>query len=693
MKPVSALTPEEAREELARLAKAIAAHDAAYYQHDAPSIPDAEYDALRQRNQQIEAQFPELMRADSPSQKVGSAPAKGFKKIQHAVPMLSLSNAFSEADIEDFVTRTRNFLALKDEDILQFVAEPKIDGLSFSARYESGRLVHVATRGDGSEGEDITANMCTISGFPRVLHGAPDLLEVRGEVYMDKQDFLKLNEARAAAGEHVFANPRNAAAGSLRQLDPEITKTRPLRYFAYGWGEVSAPLANAQYDAIQKLGALGFTINPLTKICSNAAELVTHHQHIGTERPNLRYDIDGVVVKVNSLDYQRRLGFVARAPRWAVAWKFPAEQAVTTLLAIDIQVGRTGALTPVARLQPVNVGGVLVSNATLHNEDEIARKDIRLGDHVMIQRAGDVIPQVVQSLPERRAGDVPAYAFPTHCPICGSHAVREEGEAVRRCTGGLRCDAQVVERLKHFVSRGALDIDGLGARQCEDFYAEGLITNPADIFTLEARNQQSLSRLENRAGYGALSVRNVFQAIDKARTSTLPRFIYALGIRHIGEESAKLLARHYGNVDAWLQAMQKIASGDEEARKDLLNIDGIGPKLADALAEFFAEPHNMEVLTQLLSHMQITAVEMPSAFGSVFAGKTLVFTGALTQMGRREAKVLAESLGAKVAGSVSKNTDYLVAGEGAGSKAKKALELGVTVLDEPTWIAMANRNE
>jgi DNA ligase (NAD+) len=691
--PPKALSEDDARAELKRLSAAIAAHDRAYYQDDSPTISDADYDDLRQRLLAIEAQFPQLVRADSPSQKVGAPVAKGFQKITHAVPMLSLSNAFSDEDIADFVTRTRNFLSLDDADLLECVAEPKIDGLSFSARYEKGVLRHVATRGDGTEGEDITANMCTLRHFPQQLSGAPELLEVRGEVYMDKQDFTALNHAREKAGEPAFANPRNAAAGSLRQLDPAVTRTRPLRYFAYGWGALSAPLAATQKESIDALAALGFCVNPLTNICSTAEALSAHYAHIASLRPELRYDIDGMVIKVNLLSMQQRLGQVARAPRWAIAWKFPAEQAETTLRAIEIQVGRTGALTPVARLEPVNVGGVMVSNATLHNEDEIIRKDIRVGDYVVIQRAGDVIPQVVRSLPEKRNTPLPAFVFPDHCPVCGAVAMREEGEAVTRCTGGMRCDAQAVERLKHFVSRNALDIDGLGARQCEDFYAEGLLKNPADIFTLQARDSQGLTRLEHREGYGAVSVRNLFAAIDAARHVPLAKFIYALGIRHIGEEGAKLLARHYGTLEAWRSAMERLAAGEEAAREDVLSMDGIGPKVAQALTEFFSEAYNTNVVEALSHHMQVADAPGVQAGAHPLSGKTLVFTGTLTQMGRREAKALAESLGAKVAGSVSQKTDYLVAGEASGSKEKKARELGVSVLNEEEWLDMARAHD
>lgn len=680
MSEVAALTSEEAARELARLAKEIAAHDARYYQQDAPSISDAEYDALRQRNEAIEQRFPLLVRADSPSKRVGAAPARGFKKIKHSVPMLSLGNVFTQEDVADFLQRVREFLSLPEEQALDVVIEPKIDGLSFSARYEHGVLRYVSTRGDGEEGEDITANMCTIASFPQRLEGAPEVLEVRGEVYMAKADFAALNAAREAAGEPLFANPRNAAAGSLRQLDPEITRSRPLKYFAYGWGEISTLLASTQSETIAQLASLGFCTNAGMQIATNVTALLAVYDALGAERSNLDYDIDGMVLKVDRLDYQARLGQVARAPRWAVAWKFPAEQAITTLLGIDIQVGRTGALTPVARLQPVNVGGVMVSNATLHNEDEIARKNVRVGDMVVVQRAGDVIPQIVRV--ERAAGGE-AFVFPSNCPVCGSHAVREEGEAVRRCTGGLMCDAQAVERLKHFVARGAMDIDGLGARLIEEFYAEGIIKNPADIFTLQARDAQGLTRLKNREGFGEKSVTNLFAAIEKARTPSFRRFLFALGIRHIGEENAKLLARHFGSVHAMMAAMQQ-----PDALLQLQAMDGVGPKVADALLQFFAEAHNVEIVQQLLAHVEVRD-EVVAQSDSPLAGKTMVFTGTLTRMGRREAKALAESLGVKVASSISKNTDYLVAGEAAGSKLKEAAALGVAVLNEEEWLKLA----
>jgi DNA ligase (NAD+) len=675
-------TRDEAAKELATLTQDIAEHDKRYYQDDAPRISDAEYDKLRARLSALEAMYPDLVKADSPSQKVGVAPARGFAKVQHSVPMLSLGNAFSEEDVADFLGRIRRFLGLDESDAVEIVCEPKIDGLSFSARYEHGELVRGATRGDGNEGEDITANLRYV--LPHRLNGnAPEVLEARGEVYMRKDDFSALNAAQAEAGKPIFANPRNAAAGSLRQLDASITAARKLRYFAYGWGEVSAPVADTQWGVLKQFADWGLVVNFERMIqATDVASIMTFYDALQVERAQLPYDIDGIVYKVDRLDLQQRLGFVARAPRWAIAHKFPAEQAITTLEAIEIQVGRTGALTPVARLTPVNVGGVMVANATLHNEDEIARKDIRVGDTVTIQRAGDVIPQVVSA---RREKDAPQYVYPTQCPVCHSDAVREEGEAVRRCTGGLMCDAQIVERLKHFVSRDAFDIDGLGEKQIAAFWQEGLVREPADIFGLEAKDKQSLTPLRNKPGWGATSAANLFAAIDKARNVTLARFIYALGIRHVGQTTAKLLARTYQTFDAWYAAMKQIAAGDEAAYEDLTHIDGIGDAVGMALKHFFAETHNQQVLADLLPHLTIADAEAVASDSPV-AGKTVVFTGTLVRMTRDEAKARAESLGAKVAGSVSKKTDYVVVGADAGSKAKKAAELGVTTLSEDEWL-------
>lgn len=675
---------KEAQAEHKRLNALIAEHDGRYYQKDAPSISDAEYDRLRKQLEALEFQFPELVNAESATQKVGAAPSDGFKKIKHSLPMLSLANAFAEEDVADFIARIRKFLELGPNEHIVLVSEPKIDGLSFSARYENGMLKYAATRGDGEVGEDITANIKTLKSFPQHVMGAPDVLEVRGEVFMKKSDFAALNKAREAEGEPVFANPRNAAAGSLRQLDSTITASRKLSYFVYGWGELSKPLADTQYESIRQLGSLGFVINPRMKRVSVLDEVMAAYNAVGEERAKLEYDIDGMVLKLDRLDWQKRLGFVARAPRWAIAHKFPAEQAVTTLEKIDIQVGRTGALTPVARLTPVNVGGVMVSNATLHNEDEIARKDVREGDMVVIQRAGDVIPQVVEV---KKRGNGKSYKFPTHCPVCGSEAVREEEEAVRRCTGGLICAAQAVERLKHFVARNALDIDGLGSKQIESFFEEDAIKTPADIFTLQKRDKDSLAPLKNRKGWGEQSAKNLFDAIEKARHTTLSRFVYALGIRHIGEETAKLLAKNYGSYAALFDALKAAHNHESDAYKELLAIDGIGEKVAHALIDFVHEAHNRELLKELQKHIEF-APEAVVQSDSPVAGKTVVFTGTLETIGRAEAKAQAESLGAKVAGSVSKKTDYVVAGAEAGSKLKDAQKHGVTILTEEEWFKL-----
>ena len=674
----------QAAHEIAELSAQLRAHDAAYYQKDAPVISDAAYDALRARLIALETQFPDLLRPDSPTQKIGAAPVEAFGKIRHSVPMLSLANAFAREDVEEFFTRIRRFLELAAETSIALTCEPKIDGLSFTARYERGMLKQAATRGDGEVGEDITANIRTLQGFPeRLRDGAPEVLEVRGEVYMSKSDFASLNATRAAADEPLFANPRNAAAGSLRQLDASITASRNLSYFVYGWGEVSAPLANTQMASVHRLGALGFHINPRMQQRDSVDGVMAYYEALGADRAGLDYDIDGVVYKVDRLDWQQRLGQVARAPRWAIAHKFPAEQAITVIESIDIQVGRTGALTPVARLTPVNVGGVMVSNATLHNEDEIARKDIRVGDTIVIQRAGDVIPQVVEVKVAARPANSQPYHFPQTCPICGAHAVREEGEVARRCTGGLTCEAQAVERIRHFVSRDALDIEGLGDKIIEAFYREGLVTSPVDLFTLEKRDAEGLSRIKNREGWGEKSATNLFANIERARHVGLARFIYALGIRHIGEGTGKLLAKQFVTAAAWSVAMQSPA-----AREELLAIDGIGGKVADALIEFFSEPHNTQLLSEVLSYVTVASYEAPMAQHSKVAGKTVVFTGTLEKIGRKEAKTQAESLGAKVASSVSKKTDYVVAGADAGSKLKAATELGVQVLSENEWLEL-----
>ena len=688
--PVEDLTLLEASAELAALAAEIAKHDRAYHEQDAPLISDAEYDALRQRNEAIEARFPDLIREDSPSRRVGAGPAEKFGKLRHAVPMLSLSNGFSEEDARDFVGRIRRFLDLHEDEAVDITAEPKIDGLSISLRYENRKLVQAATRGDGYEGENVTANVMTIHDVPKRLQvGAPDLIEVRGEIYMSHKDFAALNEKQIQAGEKIFANPRNAAAGSLRQLDSAITASRPLRFFAYAWGEAPELPAKTQMGVIEAFKSWGLPTNPLTKVCHSVEELLAQYRLIESERADLGYDIDGVVYKVNRLDWQQRLGFVSRSPRWGLAHKFSAEKATTVLEKIDIQVGRTGALTPVARLKPVTVGGVVVTNATLHNEDEIARKDIREGDTVIVQRAGDVIPQILGFVPEKRPAHARPYHFPQECPVCRSHAVREERvsgkvDAVRRCTGGLICAAQRVERLKHFASRNAFDIEGLGDKIIEEFYADGLIAWPHDVFTLGERDKKNLKRLKNREGWGEASVRKLFDAIDARRSIGLDRFIFALGIRHVGETTARALARAYGTADHFREQMVAAGCMEGDAWNELNAIDGIGDIVAEAVVQFFGEPHNRDVVDELLKHVTVTELEARSTTSPV-AGKTVVFTGALERMTREEAKAMAERLGAKVSGSVSKKTDLLVAGPGAGSKLKDAEKYGVEVIDENTW--------
>jgi DNA ligase (NAD+) len=701
---IAKLTKPKAKVELTRLALEIERHDKAYYQDDAPKISDADYDALRRCVEAIEEKFPELVTGDSPTQKVGAAPSRGFAKVQHAVPMLSLGNAFSDEEVAEFVERIQRFLKL--DGVPAIVAEPKIDGLSLSLRYENGALVRAATRGDGFVGEDVTANVRTIADIPHALKGRaiPASCELRGEVYMLKSDFLALNQRQEAAGETIFANPRNSAAGSLRQKDVAITASRPLKFFAYAWGELSDTPAQTQHGMLQWLDKAGFVVNPLITLCHGVDDALAFYRKIGEQRASLPYDIDGVVYKVDRLDWQERLGFVSRSPRWAIAHKFAAEQAVTVLEKIDIQVGRTGALTPVARLQPVTVGGVVVQNATLHNEDYIKGVgndgqplrdgvDIREGDTVVVQRAGDVIPQIVTVVLDKRPASAKPYDFPQKCPVCGSHAVREDGEVVRRCTGALICPAQAVERLKHFVSRLAFDIDGLGDKQIQEFYDDGLIMHPVDIFTLQKRDARAAKKLRDREGYGETSVRNLFSAIDERRKIELNRLIFALGIRHVGEGNAKLLARHYGSFDAFREAMLAAAAGQtpdgnaSEAYADLNNIGGVGEIVADAVVEFFAEKRNVKALDELLKEIDVLPVERAKSDTAV-AGKTVVFTGSLTKFTRDEAKAAAERLGAKVAGSVSKKTDYVVAGEDAGSKLAKARELGVAVLTEDEWLAL-----
>jgi DNA ligase (NAD+) len=703
---VEEMTPRQAKREHARLEAEIKQHDEAYYQKDAPVISDAEYDALRRRYEAIEARFPDLQTLESLSRKIGAAPARGFAKVRHAVPMLSLQNAFDADEVTDFVARIRRFLNLKDGEPVAFTAEPKIDGLSMSLRYEDGELVRAATRGDGTEGEDVTANIKTIDDVPHKLKGRGlPAAEVRGEVYMLKHDFIALNKRQAAAGEQVFANPRNSAAGSLRQKDPSITASRPLHFFAYAWGEITKMPSDTQSGMIKWLADSGFKTNPLWKLCKSVDDMLAFHREIESKRAKLDYDIDGVVYKLDRLDWQERLGFVSRSPRWAIAHKFAAERATTVLRDIEIQVGRTGALTPVAKLEPVTVGGVVVQNASLHNEDYIKGigndggpirdgKDIRIGDTLTIQRAGDVIPQIVDVDLAKRPKNAKPYKFPEVCPACGSHAVREDDEAVRRCTGALVCPAQQVERLRHFVSRAAFDIEGLGEKQVQAFHAEGLIMEPADIFTLKARDARSSKKLIEREGYGETSVRNLFDAIDARRNITLDRAIYALGIRHIGETNARLLARHYGTIEALRDAARAAvppsgAKGDKgnDTWQELNATEGIGSVVAEAVVEFFKEPRNIEALGRLLKEIEIAPMEEVRRDTPV-AGKTVVFTGALEKMTRDEAKAMAERLGAKVAGSVSKKTDYVVAGPGAGSKLAEAKKHGVATLTEDEWFRL-----
>ena len=695
---VSELSEAQAKSELERLATDIAAHDRRYYQQDAPNISDAEYDALRARNEAIEARFPDLVRPDSPSRRVGAKPAERFAKIRHSMPMLSLGNAMTDEDVIDFVERIRRFLKLPADEKLTFTAEPKIDGLSCSLRYERGRLVHGATRGDGAVGEDVTANVRTLADVPQELRGkrVPEICEVRGEVYMSKSAFLRLNEQQAAAGRQVFANPRNSAAGSLRQLDPAITASRPLGFFAYSWGEMSAMPADTQSGMLKWFASCGFPTNPLMKVCHSVEALLAFHREIEAERASLDYDIDGVVYKLDRIDWQQRLGYVSRTPRWAIAHKFPAQKATTIVRAIEIQVGRTGALTPVAKLEPVTVGGVVVQNATLHNQDEIVRKDVRIGDTVRIQRAGDVIPQVLEVVQDKRPKGAKPYRFPEHCPChLKTPIVRDETTtggtgAVSRCTGEFACPYQRIEHLKHFVSRRAFDIDGLGEKQIEFFYEQGWVREPADIFSLETRNKEI--RLEDQEGYGATSVGNLFRSIESRREIPLERFLYALGIRHVGETTARVLARAYGSWNALLQTCEKLVEGDPDAREELDAIDQIGHTVIDGLKSYFGEEHNRRIIERLTREVRILDAERPVRHSPV-AGKTVVFTGALEKMTREEAKAMAERLGAKASGSVSKKTDYVVAGPGAGSKLATAKELGVKVLSEDDWLKLVGRAE
>jgi DNA ligase (NAD+) len=723
-KPVDKLTEAQAAKELERLAAEIAGHDRRYHGEDAPTISDADYDALRRRNDAIEARFPALIRPDSPSHRVGAKASEKFAKVIHARPMLSLDNAFVDEDVADFSARVRRFLGLNEDAPLDFVCEPKIDGLSASLRYEKGVFVQGATRGDGTEGEDITANLRTIKDIPLRLHGsAPDVLEVRGEVYMAHKEFFRLrkeqeeeNRQRVLEGKtekRVFANPRNSAAGLVRQLDASVTAASALNFFAYAWGDVSKLPADTQWGMLQALKSYGFVVNPLIRRCKTTDEVLRFYREIGEKRAKLGYDIDGVVYKIDSLELQNRLGFVSRSPRWAIAHKFPAEQAETVVQDIEIQVGRTGKLAPVARLKPVTVGGVVVSNATLHNEDEIARKDVRIGDTVVIQRAGDVIPQILRVILEKRPRETRPYKFPSKCPVCGSHAVREVDEKTgkedvdRRCTGGLICDAQSVERLKYFVSRDAFDIEGLGGTYIELFHEKGLLKEPADIFALTRQSERVGELLaEHRAALSKARrekegkeplkkktardedkedkvVENLIVSIDRRREIPLDRFINALGIRHVGETTAKLIARNFHSLDAFIESMKS-----DHAVSDLDAIEGVGETVAEAIKDFFGEPHNVAAISHLTKEVRVQDVAAPKASGSPVAGKTVVFTGTLEKMTRQEAKARAESLGAKVAGSVSKKTDLVVAGPGAGSKLADAQKHGVKVIDEDTWLAL-----
>lgn len=699
---IEALTEEEAQAELAALATEIAHHDEAYHRQDAPEITDAAYDALVRRNRAIEARFPELIRTDSPSRRVGAEAAEGFAKARHAVPMLSLDNAFDAEDFAEFCARIRRFLGLPAEEKLGFVGEPKIDGLSINLTYENGRFVRGATRGDGTEGEDVTENLLTLKDLPRRLKGpCPARIEIRGEVFCEKADFLAFRaqqqkaaaerEERRARGEKVGpaitipVNPRNFAAGSLRQLDPQITAQRPLKLFAYAMGEASEQPAETHSAWLTRLSDWGFTVNPLSRPLADEAEAAAFQAEMTERRAALSYDIDGVVYKLDRLDWQRRLGFVGRAPRWAIAWKFPAEQATTTLLDIEIQVGRTGALTPRAVMEPVGVGGVMVTHASLHNEDEIARKDVRIGDTVILQRAGDVIPQILGIVPDKRPPDAQPFVYPEVCPACGSHAVRPPGEVVRRCTGGLICPAQTVERLIHFARRNAMDIEGLGIENVQKLFDEGLVKSPADIFRLK----DHAATMRGWEGWGERKIGKLLDAIEARRRVPLDRFIFALGIRRIGEQNAKLLARHYHSFAEWRAKMLAATTIGSEAREELGSIQGIGPAIASELADFFAEPHNRAALDDLAGQVTPEDAEIAAAADSPFAGKTVVFTGTLETMSRDEAEAQAERLGAKVTKSVSKKTDFVVVGADAGSKATKAAELGVRTLTEAEWRIMA----
>jgi DNA ligase (NAD+) len=686
--PIDKLTDNQAKQELEWLAKEIIKHDELYHNDDNPQISDAKYDRLRKRNEEIENKFPHLIREDTPSKKVGYKPSEKFNKVKHSIPMLSLANAFSEDDINDFIDRIKRFLGLKEDEKVDIFAEPKIDGLSFSARYEKGIFTQGATRGDGTTGEDITQNLKQF--IPNKLKGNfPDIIEVRGEVYMSHQHFQKLNEEQEKNGGKIFANPRNAAAGSLRQLDARITKSRNLKYFMYGWGEISEHIAETQSGMNDLFSKMGLCVNPLSKHLNNTKQILDNYNELYSKRPHLEYDIDGIVYKINSIEWQKRLGFISRSPRWAIAHKFPAEKAKTVLEKINIQVGRTGALTPVAQLTPINVGGVVVSRATLHNKDEIERKDIREGDTVIIQRAGDVIPQIVGADKDLRPTNSMSYTFPDKCPECGSIAKKEEGEAIIRCTGGLVCKAQAVENLKHFVSRNAFDIEGLGEKQIQSFWEDGIILKPSDIFFIEENEKNNLKSIANKEGWGKKSVENLFTAINEKRTIDLNRFIYAIGIRFVGTTTAKLLAFHYNGIKDFKESMIKASDKESDDYNELLSIDGIGEKVANSIVTFFQETHNIEEINKLIDTLNITDIEKPKS-NSPVSGKTVVFTGTLVKMTRAEAKAKAESLNAKVSGSVSKKTDYVVAGEAAGSKLKKAKELGVKTLTEDEWLNLIN---
>ena len=692
--PVANLTEAEATEELTRLADELAAHDLHYHREDAPVISDADYDALKQRNSAIEARFPALVRDNSPSQRVGAAASEQFSPVEHGTPMLSLDNAFSDDEAREFDARVRRFLGLGDEAVA-YTAEPKIDGLSASLRYEKGVLVRGATRGDGRVGEDVTENLRTISEIPHRLKGSgwPDIIEVRGEVYLGHEDFAALNRGAAEAGQKLYANPRNAAAGSLRQIDPKITAQRPLRFFAYAWGLTSAPFAQGQEQALKALADWGFVTNPQTQSVVGAEGLLAAYSDFEGLRPKLKFDIDGVVYKVDRLDWQQRLGFVSRSPRWAVARKFPAQQARTVLEAIDLQVGRTGAVTPVGRLRPVTVGGVVVTNATLHNGDEIERKDLRIGDTVIVQRAGDVIPQIVGVVLDERSGNSLPYVFPSVCPCAlATPLVRETTVSgaetvVRRCSGEMTCPFQRTEHLIHFVSRRAFDIEGLGEKQLQSLFEDGLVREPADIFLLEERDKALLKKLKDREGMGETSARNLFEAINARRTISLERLIFSLGVRHVGEQTGRTLAKGYGTWDAFWTAVQAMAAGDEAAAAEMNAMDQIGPTVIETLSRYFAESHNRAAVERLVAQLTVLEAEKPKTDTAV-AGKTIVFTGSLERMTRDEAKAQAESLGAKVASSVSKKTDLVVAGPGAGSKLKTATDLGIQVMTEDEWLAL-----